>query len=183
MNMLRRILSRFGLACALMSALLACTPSPGAQDATPSLPATSVTSGASPTPRATALVVTAPATETPAQGTPLDVPLSLQGGQSVLVETGLTITFQAVLEDSRCPTDVDCVWAGQAKVTFQMEAPGQAVAAITLTTMPDQTTPNPATYAGYVIELLDLAPYPLQLGEHPPLEQYQATLLVSAAGS
>jgi hypothetical protein len=175
------MLSRFGLAWVVTMALWACAPGPGTQPATPNLPATSGTSVASPTPQPTAAVVIV--TETPMPGAPLGLPLRLPGGQSVLMETGLKITFEAVPEDSRCPKDVDCVWAGQAQVTLQVQAPGQSLATLTLITMPDQTTPTPANYAGYNIELLDLAPYPQQLAEQPPLEQYLATLQVSAAGN
>ena len=39
---------------------------------------------------------------------------------------GVTITFLEVLEDSRCPKDVDCVWAGQAKIKISIEEKGKA---------------------------------------------------------
>lgn len=39
---------------------------------------------------------------------------------------GVTITFFEVLEDSRCPKDVDCVWAGQAKIKVRIKEKGVA---------------------------------------------------------
>lgn len=36
-------------------------------------------------------------------------------GKTITVD-GLNITFNKVLEDSRCPEDVTCIWAGRAKV-------------------------------------------------------------------
>jgi hypothetical protein len=41
-------------------------------------------------------------------------------GETVLFEN-TTITFKRVIEDSRCPKDVDCIWAGQAKVLIVIE--------------------------------------------------------------
>lgn len=34
------------------------------------------------------------------------------------------ISFEAVLEDSRCPKDATCIWAGQAKVKVSMKSQG-----------------------------------------------------------
>ena len=39
---------------------------------------------------------------------------------------GVKITFLEVLEDSRCPKDVDCVWAGQARIKISIEEKGKA---------------------------------------------------------
>lgn len=36
-------------------------------------------------------------------------------GETVIFE-GTAISFSRVIEDSRCPTDVTCIWAGEAKV-------------------------------------------------------------------
>jgi hypothetical protein len=36
--------------------------------------------------------------------------------QAVFGPAGLTVEFVRVVEDSRCPTDVTCVWAGEVKV-------------------------------------------------------------------
>jgi hypothetical protein len=35
-----------------------------------------------------------------------------------------SVKFIQVLDDSRCPTDVTCVWAGQAKVQIEFQAVG-----------------------------------------------------------
>lgn len=34
------------------------------------------------------------------------------------------VTFLEVVEDSRCPKDVDCIWAGQAKIKVRIEEKG-----------------------------------------------------------
>src|SRR5712671_4055395 len=46
-----------------------------------------------------------------------DVAFSLPLGKSAAVSgTGARITFRRVTEDSRCPVDVTCIWAGDAKI-------------------------------------------------------------------
>ncbi len=43
--------------------------------------------------------------------------LSLRGGDEVRVEnSNLRVIFARVAEDSRCPVDVTCTWAGNAKI-------------------------------------------------------------------
>lgn len=44
-------------------------------------------------------------------------------GRSAVIN-GLRITPLAVVEDSRCPADVQCVWAGRLVVLTRIEAPG-----------------------------------------------------------
>src|SRR6185312_15051394 len=45
----------------------------------------------------------------------------LKAGRQVTVKgTKLRIRFVAVENDSRCPSDVTCVWAGNAAVQFQL---------------------------------------------------------------
>jgi hypothetical protein len=44
--------------------------------------------------------------------------LSIGQTASIGDETGLQVTFEAVLEDSRCPSGVSCVWAGDAVVSI-----------------------------------------------------------------
>ena len=52
--------------------------------------------------------------------TPADVPLgsefTLAPGETALVgDDGLLVTFESVTEDSRCPMDAICVWAGSVR--------------------------------------------------------------------
>jgi hypothetical protein len=52
---------------------------------------------------------------------PLDKEFSLGIGQTASIEgEKLVIKFKAVLEDSRCPNNVVCVWAGNGKVEFEI---------------------------------------------------------------
>ena len=51
----------------------------------------------------------------------IDKEFSLGIGQSASIEgEKLVIKFKAVLEDSRCPINVLCVWSGNGKVEFEV---------------------------------------------------------------
>ncbi len=53
--------------------------------------------------------------------TQLPATVELKPGHSVeLTDQGYRITFKSVPEDSRCPTGVQCVWAGDAAVHLKI---------------------------------------------------------------
>ncbi len=53
--------------------------------------------------------------------TPSAETISLKIGESVEVPViHATIAFDTVLEDSRCPTDVECVWEGNARTGLRL---------------------------------------------------------------
>ena len=64
---------------------------------------------------------------TTAQNGPLEVPeigIRIPIGETVVVQ-GVSLSFVEVLEDSRCPEDVTCVWAGRARIAVRVKAPGR----------------------------------------------------------
>lgn len=94
-------------------------------------------------------------------------------GQSVQIE-GLYLNFTAVNEDARCPINGACAWEGNARIVLSALRNGQ-VSVFELNTHSDLRTT--AYFAGYVIELRDLHPYPfVPLQIHLPT--YKATLVV-----
>ena len=68
----------------------------------------------------------------------------------------ISVSFEAVTEDSRCPRGVQCVWAGNAAVRLTLESADEAQSFVLSTTL----EPRRASFAGYAIDLRDLAPYP-----------------------
>jgi len=109
--------------------------------------------------------------------TRLDQPVEVRVG--VTVEVGgepITITFERVTEDSRCPTGVNCVWAGDATVRLRAEAPQADRAALDLHTHVSKA--READYRGYRIRLVQLVPWPKE-GSTPSPDQYVATIVVS----
>jgi hypothetical protein len=56
----------------------------------------------------------------------LDKEFSLAVGQTAeLKDAGFTVQFETVQEDSRCPKDATCIWAGRVRSTIQVSENGQ----------------------------------------------------------
>lgn len=58
---------------------------------------------------------------------------------------GLKIEFVELVEDSRCPVDVECVWAGNAKIKIRVTK-GRKSQLLDLDMMMKGTKPNYGTY-------------------------------------
>ena len=94
-------------------------------------------------------------------------------GESIMLND-LRLTFRSVEADSRCPTDVVCVWAGDAEVALKIEQNGRsAIAALHTTTPPKKTEWN-----GYTISLVSLSPARRSDTPVKP-EDYRAEILVT----
>jgi hypothetical protein len=95
-------------------------------------------------------------------------------GQEAKVQgTRVVIRFRGVTNDSRCPSDVQCVWAGNAVAAFGLSGDGAADAALNTT-----LDPKSIRYAGYTITLLAMKPVPKSGSAIPALE-YVATVRVA----
>lgn len=111
----------------------------------------------------------------------LDQPFQLRVGESVVVNgESLTVTMDAVPEDSRCPTGLQCLWAGNARVSVTLARTGQAAQSFDLNTTLD---PKTATYLDYQIELVALDPYPTSRGGPIGQSKYRATFVVRKAAA
>ena len=97
--------------------------------------------------------------------------------QVTLKRTRLRIKFVTVENDSRCPKDVTCVWAGNAAVRFQLSV-GRRNKIVTLHTSGNATFVREIEYQGYLVKLVDLSPYQLSK-QKIAASDYIATLLVS----
>lgn len=108
----------------------------------------------------------------------LGQPFRLARGKTAGLEgRGMRIRFECVSEDSRCPTGVQCVWAGDARVVLRLSEAGRAAAVDTLRLTVE---PRAVTYGAYVIRLEALEPAPRQ-NAPPRADDYVATLVISAA--
>lgn len=86
----------------------------------------------------------------------------LRAGETASNDDGsVKITFIEVVEDSRCATGVECVWAGQVKVLLEV-ALGTEIQQYTLTTgtLLEGDTDS-IIIGGYNITLTQVDPYPL----------------------
>jgi len=116
----------------------------------------------------------------------LDQPFNLGiNGQATLEQSDLSLHFINVTEDSRCPSDVVCVWAGQVSVLIEIKSlEGAAKGNFTLTSMAGSGEKDSVTIeAGgksYEIKLQGVQPYPVST---KPIKStdYVITLMVSEA--
>lgn len=74
-----------------------------------------------------------------------------------LGNTGIGVAFREVRQDSRCPSDVMCVWSGNAEVAFDVFARSTNQAAVLNTTVGQKDV----VFSGYRIALKALDPTPL----------------------
>jgi hypothetical protein len=103
------------------------------------------------------------------------VQFSLPLGKTASINgNGTKITFKQVKADSRCPTDVMCVWEGDAQIEVTVSRPGS----------PDDTrilslhTPNEMTSGDLRIRFVGLTPVPRQADGNAP-RAYVAQLLAN----
>ena len=114
----------------------------------------------------------------------LDQPFVLTGGQQAeITGESLRLRFTDVLEDSRCPTEVECFWTGQARIAFVVDGGRSEQETVDFNTnpAPGQNRPMVRT-SGYEITLQALDPYPQTPDDAFTLSDYRATLLVQRAG-
>jgi hypothetical protein len=96
------------------------------------------------------------------------------GDSAVLANQGLIIKFKAVTEDSRCPIDAICVWAGNAAVTFDLKNSIGEKLSTQLNTFVD---PKSINFSDLIITLTELNPYSKSTEQINP-DHYIAKLIV-----
>ncbi|MGQ4646381.1 hypothetical protein [Lyngbya aestuarii] len=82
------------------------------------------------------------------------------------------------IEDSRCPSDVQCIWAGQVTATISVISDGQSLGVFPLTLKAGQEDLAVANVEGHSIQLINVVPYPMSTQSKETLH-YIATLAVS----
>lgn len=69
----------------------------------------------------------------------------------------ITVKFLSLVEDSRCPTDVQCIQAGNARIKVQVSMAGSAPEILEMNTM---LGARGGKYDSYAINLTSLTPSP-----------------------
>jgi hypothetical protein len=99
--------------------------------------------------------------------------LVLAIGQQETVN-GVTLTFVRVAEDSRCPSDVTCVWEGNGAAEIQLTRGSGPTVTRTLNTTGSRG-PSTIEWEGLRISLLALTPTPIST-QPIPSAAYRLTL-------
>lgn len=106
----------------------------------------------------------------------VDSPFTLRVGQEATFEDiDLSVRFVGISEDSRCPLDVTCVWAGDARVDLLLRQSGTSEEILNLHT---NLEPRRWVVGRYQIMLEELSPLPRSSAIIPP-EHYVAEFRVS----
>ncbi len=108
-----------------------------------------------------------------------DTTFALRVGQEVRVDVqALRIAFLAVDNDSRCPSDVVCVWEGNAAVRIGVTSgTGPTVLHVLNTTL----DPRAVSLGTWLLTLVRLDPYPVSTSRIP-VAKYVATFRLQRVG-
>ncbi|MDA0815776.1 MAG: hypothetical protein O2924_04305 [Chloroflexi bacterium] len=98
--------------------------------------------------------------------------VEMQPGDRALLADRQYIEFAGIVEDSRCPTDVSCIWQGRAVV--EVEVAGESVL---VTFIGGDSVSEPA--AGYLVAVDDVQPYP-RASQPTEQDDYVVTVTVTA---
>jgi hypothetical protein len=111
-------------------------------------------------------------TSPPQPTPPLDQQVVLAPGVATRIDqTSLTVRLAAVLEDSRCPANSNCVWAGDALIRIEVMPPSEGHSEYDLNVTGTKT----AIHSGVTISLVRLDPYPATSTTIPQAD-YRATV-------
>ncbi len=105
------------------------------------------------------------------QNQPPVIVAKLPLGESVFLENGFSLKFEKVIQDSRCPTNVDCVWQGEAKVLLHLKKDAALQEEKEIKLGGNNKTIR-FSYGNKEIKIYNLAPYPASTAEKENLEYY-----------
>ena len=137
-------------------------------------------------------LLTACQSETPSTPKPagLNTEVTLAPGQSTAVTgTDLTITFHSVVNDERCPSEIECAASGPVTVSLSIQQGDGDPTDFTLQTFTDlngrspnvqfEGVTNRAEVGDYAIQIARVIPYPQNLNTEINASEYRIALLVS----
>jgi hypothetical protein len=105
--------------------------------------------------------------------TPLNSEFTLAPGQAMAIEgAALTVRFNRITGDNRCPADAICILGGSADVNITAAADRSARDYVLKT-----GDMQPVQHEGYTIALIEVAPYPFSARTIQP-DEYRTTLRV-----
>jgi hypothetical protein len=115
---------------------------------------------------------------------PLGQPFVLGVGEEVVVgNLPVTLRFDEILEDSRCPLDVLCFWEGDAAAQLTLGTAGGEETVAELYTANSPFGESSVEFKEHVITLLDVSPYPQFVSQPIDPDTYKVELVVEAAST
>lgn len=157
----------------LLLALLGCQPAGLPNDGAPEPqpePSTSATPSVPPVTSPT------PSVEPTAISSPGPMPTPMGAAFNTRIEMSSPLVFPDGLQlnyylksDSRCPSGVTCIWAGEVTLNFSFQKGDEPLESMDVTLKGGDTSTR-VTWNGYDLTLYDVQPYPEQNPEPVPIE-------------
>ena len=105
---------------------------------------------------------------------PLNSEFTLAPGEAAAIEgASMSVRFNRISGDNRCPADAVCILGGSADVSITAVSSGAAQDLVLRT-----GDMRPVQHAGFTIALVQVAPYPFS-ARTIPAEEYRVTLRVT----
>ncbi|OYD91885.1 hypothetical protein CDG76_24875 [Nostoc sp. 'Peltigera membranacea cyanobiont' 210A] len=112
-------------------------------------------------------------------GTTFNTPFYLKYGKTAYLPTeNIEIKFSKVIQDSRCPSDVTCIWQGQVIIGLDIIKNGKQVSTLMLTLVPGRDALPIQFLDKYSVTLIGVSPYP-NSKKTIVLKDYIAKIVVS----
>ncbi|PHM10191.1 hypothetical protein [Nostoc sp. 'Peltigera malacea cyanobiont' DB3992] len=112
-------------------------------------------------------------------GTTFNTPFYLKYGKTAYLPTeNIEIKFSKVIQDSRCPSDVTCIWQGQVIIGLDIIKNGKQVSTLMLTLVPGRDALPIQFLDKYSVTLIGVSPYP-NSKKTIALKDYIAKIVVS----
>ncbi|WP_437918465.1 hypothetical protein [Sphingobacterium sp. LRF_L2] len=103
-----------------------------------------------------------------------------EGEQFFLADEQFNVTFSQVLEDSRCPEGVNCVWEGIAAVELTLTGTYTRPQTVKIATynLPSKNYSSTCNFNHYTLRLLKLEPYPKERLKKGRTDRYTAFISI-----
>ncbi len=109
----------------------------------------------------------------------LSDPFILKINQSVFIESGnIKLVFLDVTEDSRCPSNVQCIQKGFVVLNIAFLQNNKLIKNLIISDSDDENHASSITLSNYSIKLLDIIPSSRNSSEKIDILDYNATIVV-----
>lgn len=94
-----------------------------------------------------------------------------QGATASVKAADVKLRFVSVIEDSRCPRDTTCVWAGEVRVQLEIQEPSRAESPV------EVLLGSSSIVGAYRVTLVRVEPEPVSTSRISP-QDYRVTLVI-----
>ena len=108
----------------------------------------------------------------------LELPLK-NCAKGTISENKLTLCFDSLIADSRCPANAICIWQGTATARFSLTKNKETVTFVLSTLNTPPTYIKDTILLGYKIEFINLSPYPGTEAAPVPNDKIKAEIKIT----